>query len=65
MDLNSESFNCSIFNLHTKHFVHLERMFGARMVHNTSMHQIFRALQNSSKIITSSIFIEKIVNKFE
>ena len=44
MDLNSKSFNWSIFNLGARYFVLLERMFGAHMVHDTSVHQIFRAL---------------------
>ena len=44
MDLNSKSFNSSIFNLGARYFLLLGRMFGARMVHDTSVHQIFRAL---------------------
>ena len=44
MELNSKSFNSSIINLDARYFVLLENMFGARMVHDTSVHQIFRAL---------------------
>ena len=47
MDLNSKSFNCSIFNLGAQYYVLLERMFGACMLHDMSMHQIFRALRNN------------------
>ena len=44
MDLNSKSFNWSIFNLGARYFVLLERMFGAHMVDDSSVRQIFRAL---------------------
>ena len=44
MDLNLKSFNSSIFTFGARYFVLLEKMFGARMVHDTSVHQIFRAL---------------------
>ena len=44
MELNSKSFNSSIINLGARYFVLLENMFGARMVYDTSVHQIFRAL---------------------
>ena len=44
MDLNSKSLNSSIFNLGARYFVLLLKMFGAHMVHDTSMYQIFRAL---------------------
>ena len=44
IDLNSKTFNCSIFNLGAQYFVLLKRMFGARMVHDTKVHQIFLAL---------------------
>ena len=46
MDLNSKSYNCSIFNLVAQYFVLLERMFGAHMVHDTSVHQIFQAMNS-------------------
>ena len=41
MHLNSRSFNSSIFNVGARYFKLLEKMFGARMVHDTSVHQIF------------------------
>ena len=41
MDINSKSFNSSIFNVGARYFVLLQKMFGARMVHDTSVHQIF------------------------
>ena len=44
MDLNSKSFNWSIFNPGARYFALLERVFGTRMVHDTSIHQIFQAL---------------------
>ena len=42
MDLNSKSSNYSIFNLGAKYF-------GAHMVHDTSVYQVFLALQGSQK----------------
>ena len=44
MHLNSKRFNSSIFNVGAQYFKLLEKMFGARMVHDTSVHQIFREL---------------------
>ena len=44
MVLNSKSCNSSIFYLGARYFVLLEKMLGARMVPDTSVHQIFRAL---------------------
>ena len=44
MKLNSKSFNSSIINLGARYLVLLENMFGARMIHDTSVYQIFRAL---------------------
>ena len=44
MHLNSRSFNSSIFNVGARYFKLLEKMFGARMVHDTSVHQIFPEL---------------------
>ena len=52
MDLNSKSFNSNVYHAPRKgiscsskgYFMLLERMFGAYMVHDTSVHQIFRAL---------------------
>ena len=41
MDLSSKSFNCSIFNLDAQYSVLLEKMFGALMVPDTSVHQFF------------------------
>ena len=41
MDLNSKSFNSSIFDLGAQYFVLLEIVFGARMVRDTSVQQIF------------------------
>ena len=46
MDL---SFNSSTFNLGARYFLLLERMFGATMVHDTRVHQIFQALPTPRK----------------
>ena len=53
IDLNSEGFDCSIFNLDAQYLCSL--MFGAHMVHNTSMHQIFWALYYSKSLLTLQI----------
>ena len=60
MDLNSKSFDSSTFNLGAQYIVLLGEMFGACMVHDTSVHQIFRALtckNTSSGIMTKKLSI--------